>query len=559
MSSSNIAWIGSMQYALIFLPAILSLVIEALISASFLIAQCTKYWEFVLVEGTPLFRTCEMCFGSAIGVIRHWFNQKRGGTALPIIARQLIPRLGPFLCILISCSFQWTMKIIGFLLLLIMGVANIVLPPKRVAGGIFNFAALKSPVFVIYCFSALTAFLGMYTGVMFLLQELNMTLEPFATLTFIDISAVAAGVPEDFSFYRVLELYLVSIANACFGVGRLVSGLVTTNCRQDWYMIVNTCSVAAALVTFLRFLAHTANSLVVVAVLYGYYVDSSVRSTQALIITSTRELASAVQNIVIALGIHMDIECHACIVGEETTKLQNAQIVIGTPGRVYDLVKRRAISSDKIKLLCIDEADDILSRGFKNHIYDVFHFLPQELQVILFSGTMPADVLEVSQKFMSNPVRILQAKKDEPSLEGIKQYYIAIEREEWKLDTVCDLFDNLAVAQVIIFCNTRRKVDWLHEKMHARKYTHADMDQKCHVLARRLNVPGSSLGSPPVINYDIPASKENYIYRLDRGSYGGGIVVINFVTTDDVRTLRDIEQYYNTQIDEMPLNVADLL
>ncbi|KAG5339338.1 Eukaryotic initiation factor 4A-II [Termitomyces sp. Mn162] len=94
-----------------------------------------------------------------------------------------------------------------------------------------------------------------------------------------------------------------------------------------------------------------------------------------------------------------------------------------------------------------------------------------ELQVILFSGTMPADVLEVSQKFMSNPVRILQAKKDEPSLEGIKQYYIAIEREEWKLDTVCDLFDNLAVAQVIIFCNTRRKVDWLHEKMHARKYT----------------------------------------------------------------------------------------
>ncbi|KAG5719014.1 ATP-dependent RNA helicase eIF4A [Termitomyces sp. T112] len=311
-------------------------------------------------------------------------------------------------------------------------------------------------------------------------------------------------------------------------------------------------------------------------------VDSSVRSTQALIITSTRELASAVQNIVIALGIHMDIECHACIVGEETTKLQNAQIVIGTPGRVYDLVKRRAISSDKIKLLCIDEADDILSRGFKNHIYDVFHFLPQELQVILFSGTMPADVLEVSQKFMSNPVRILQAKKDEPSLEGIKQYYIAIEREEWKLDTVCDLFDNLAVAQVIIFCNTRRKVDWLHEKMHARKYTvsalHADMDQKCRealikefqerssrilittdVLARRLNVPGSSLGSPPVINYDIPASKENYIYRLDRGSYGGGIVVINFVTTDDVRTLRDIEQYYNTQIDEMPLNVADLL
>ncbi|KAG6872976.1 hypothetical protein C0995_004515 [Termitomyces sp. Mi166 len=303
-------------------------------------------------------------------------------------------------------------------------------------------------------------------------------------------------------------------------------------------------------------------------------IDSSVRSTQALIITSTRELAFGVHNVVKALGTDMRIESHTCNVREETAKLQNAQIVIGTPGRVHDMIKRRVINPDKIKFICIDGADDILSRGFRDHLYD--GGLP-ELQVILYSGTMPSDVLEVIQKFMCNPVRIL--KRDEPSLEGIKQYYIAVEREEWKLDTVCDLFNTLTVAQVIIFCNTRRKVDWLTEKMHARDYTvsalHADMDQKrrealskefregssrilitTDALARGPNVRGIP-GSPPVINYDLPANKENYIYRLDRGlNSGGSLIAINFVTTDDVRALRDIEQFYNTRISEMPLNVG---
>ncbi|KAG6878994.1 hypothetical protein C0992_006052 [Termitomyces sp. T32_za158] len=104
---------------------------------------------------------------------------------------------------------------------------------------------------------------------------------------------------------------------------------------------------------------------------YTYFkVDSFVTSTQALIITSTRELASGLQNVIQAVGTHMKIECHTCNVRDDTTKLQAAQIVIGTPGRVHDMLKRRSINPDKIKLLCIDEADDILSHGFKDHLYD---------------------------------------------------------------------------------------------------------------------------------------------------------------------------------------------
>jgi translation initiation factor 4A len=279
----------------------------------------------------------------------------------------------------------------------------------------------------------------------------------------------------------------------------------------------------------------------------------------------------------------MNIECHPCVGGtnvrEDMAKLQEGvQVVVGTPGRVFDMINRRALRTDTIKLFCLDEADEMLSRGFKDQIYEVFQLLPQDTQVVLLSATMPADVLEVTKKFMRDPVRIL-VKRDELTLEGIKQFYIAVEKEEWKLDTLCDLYETVTITQAVIFCNTRRKVDWLTEKMHAREFTvsamHGDMEQKqrevlmkefrsgssrvlitTDLLARGIDVQQVSL----VINYDLPTNRENYIHRIGRGGrFGRKGVAINFVTTDDVRMLRDIEQFYNTQIDEMPLNVADLI
>jgi translation initiation factor 4A len=311
--------------------------------------------------------------------------------------------------------------------------------------------------------------------------------------------------------------------------------------------------------------------------------DVSNPQCQALILAPTRELAQQIQKVVIALGDFMKIQCHACIGGtnvRDDMKIleAGAQVVVGTPGRVFDMINRGALKTDNMKMFILDEADEMLSRGFKDQIYDVFQRLPPSTQVVLLSATMPAEVMEVTTKFMRDPIRIL-VKKDELTLEGIKQFYVAVEKEEWKLDTLCDLYETVTITQAVIFCNTRRKVDWLTEKLTAREFTvsamHGDMEQgqrevimkefrsgssrvliATDLLARGIDVQQVSL----VINYDLPSNKENYIHRIGRGGrFGRKGVAINFVTADDTRMLREIEQFYSTQILEMPMNVADLI
>ncbi|ORX89477.1 DEAD-domain-containing protein [Basidiobolus meristosporus CBS 931.73] len=311
--------------------------------------------------------------------------------------------------------------------------------------------------------------------------------------------------------------------------------------------------------------------------------DVSIKQCQALVLAPTRELAQQIQKVLMAIGDFMNIESHACIGGrtvrEDIQKLEaGVHVVVGTPGRVYDMINRGALKTDHLKMFVLDEADEMLSRGFKDQIYEVFQLLPTEVQVVLLSATMPADVLEVTSKFMRDPIRIL-VKRDELTLEGIKQFYVAVEKEDWKLDTLCDLYETVTITQAVIFCNTRRKVDWLTEKLHEREFTvsamHGDMEQEqrevimkefrsgssrvlitTDLLARGIDVQQVSL----VINYDIPSNRENYIHRIGRGGrFGRKGVAINFVTNDDVVMLRDIEKFYNTQIDEMPMNVADLI
>lgn len=182
----------------------------------------------------------------------------------------------------------------------------------------------------------------------------------------------------------------------------------------------------------------------------------------------------------------MNVQCHACIggtsIGEDIRKLDNGvHVVSGTPGRVYDMIRRRNLRTRNIKMLVLDEADELLNRGFKDQIYDVYRYLPPATQVVLLSATLPHDVLELTTKFMTDPIRIL-VKRDELTLEGIKQFFVAVEREEWKFDTLCDLYDTLTITQAVIFCNTRRKVDWLTEKMREANFTvssmHGEMPQK---------------------------------------------------------------------------------
>lgn len=304
---------------------------------------------------------------------------------------------------------------------------------------------------------------------------------------------------------------------------------------------------------------------------------------QALVLAPTRELAQQIEKVMRALGDFLQVKCHACVGGtsvrDDTRILQaGVHVIVGTPGRVYDMLRRRALRADSIRMFMLDEADEMLSRGFKDQIYDIFQLLPPKLQVGVFSATLPPEALEITRKFMNKPVRIL-VKRDELTLEGIKQFYVNVEKEEWKLETLCDLYETLAITQSIIFANTRRKVDWLTDKMTERDHTvsatHGDMDQNARdvimrefrsgssrvlittdLLARGIDVQQVSL----VINYDLPTQPENYLHRIGRsGRFGRKGVAINFVTKDDERLLQDVQRFYNTTIEELPSNVADLI
>uniref|UniRef100_A0A7S3R1S0 RNA helicase n=2 Tax=Dunaliella tertiolecta TaxID=3047 RepID=A0A7S3R1S0_DUNTE len=311
--------------------------------------------------------------------------------------------------------------------------------------------------------------------------------------------------------------------------------------------------------------------------------DFNQQECQGLVLAPTRELAQQIEKVMRALGDYLQVKCHACVGGtsvREDARILGAgvHVVVGTPGRVYDMLRRRCLRADFIKMFVLDEADEMLAKNFKDQIYDIYRYLPPECQVVIVSATLPTEVLEITQKFMTDPIRVL-VKRDELTLEGIKQFFVAVEREEWKFDTLCDLYDTLTITQAVIFCNTKRKVDWLTEKMRQNNFTvasmHGDMVQKerdaimqefrsgaarvlitTDVWARGLDVQQVSL----VINYDLPNNRELYIHRIGRsGRFGRKGVSINFVRNDDIRILRDIEQYYSTQIDEMPMNVAELI
>ncbi|XP_023019493.1 eukaryotic initiation factor 4A-II isoform X2 [Leptinotarsa decemlineata] len=312
-------------------------------------------------------------------------------------------------------------------------------------------------------------------------------------------------------------------------------------------------------------------------------IDTKLDECQALILAPTRELAQQIQKVVIALGDFMSTKCQACIGGtnvrEDIRKLEaGVHVVVGTPGRVYDMIKRGALRTSHIKMFVLDEADEMLSQGFSDQIHDIFKTVNADVQVVLLSATMPIEVLKITEAFMRDPVQIL-VKKDELTLEGIKQFYVYVEKEDWKFETLCDLYETLSITQAVIFCNTRRKVGFLTDNLHNRDFTvsaiHGDMEQKerdvimrqfrtgssrilitTDLLARGIDVQQVSL----VINYDLPSNRENYIHRIGRGGrFGRKGVAINFVAEEDKRTLKDIEQFYNTKIDEMPMNIADLI
>ncbi len=310
-------------------------------------------------------------------------------------------------------------------------------------------------------------------------------------------------------------------------------------------------------------------------------IDLNKLECQALILAPTRELATQIQSVFQAIGERMKVQVHACVggtaVAEDMRRLQaGVHVVVGTPGRVFDMIDRKILSTASMKIFALDEADEMLSRGFSEQIYEVFQRLPPNVQVVLISATMPKEVLAVTSNFMRDPIRIM-VKRDELTLEGIKQYYVDVGEETYKFETLCDIYASLSITQAVIFCNTRRKVETLTDLLTRKDFTvsalHGEMQQEernkimgdfragrsrvlitTDLLARGIDVQQVSV----VINYDFPLEKENYLHRIGRsGRFGRKGVAINFIVPNDVPMMKEIERHYSTQIEEMPNNIAD--
>ena len=296
---------------------------------------------------------------------------------------------------------------------------------------------------------------------------------------------------------------------------------------------------------------------------------------QVLILSHTRELSNQIHNVITKISMFMNIGINLSMGGisinENINSLRkNPQVIIGTPGRVLDMVQKKYITTDTLRTLILDEADELLSDLFVNQIYNIFQYLLREIQVCLFSATMNTHFFEITKKFMRNPLKLL-IKQEELTLEGIKQYYIDVTKNEHKYDTLCDIYSNVSISQSIIYCNSIRTVDILCNKLLEDNFCvssiHGNMNQtdrtniikefrdgkiriliSTDLLSRGLDIQQISV----VINYDIPKGIENYIHRIGRsGRFGRKGVAINFLTTYDTDQMSSIQKYYNIVVPEL--------
>jgi translation initiation factor 4A len=312
-------------------------------------------------------------------------------------------------------------------------------------------------------------------------------------------------------------------------------------------------------------------------------VDETLNEVQGLILAPTRELAIQIHDVISKIGTFIEnLKCSLLIGGrsmeQDMKELENKpQIVIGTPGRIHDLIRRRKLNTKLIKLLVIDEADEMLSSGFKEQVYNIFQFLGNKVQVTLFSATLPAEIQSLTEKFMRDPIKIL-VKTESVTLEGIKQYYVALDSDTQKYETLKDLFECISVSQCIIYCNSINRVNDLYEALCKDNFPacciHSGMEKtdrekaykdftnggsrvliSSNLTARGIDVQQVST----VINFDIPKDIHTYIHRIGRsGRWGRKGMGINFITQHDIRKIREIEQYYDTQIEEMPASITNV-
>lgn len=301
-------------------------------------------------------------------------------------------------------------------------------------------------------------------------------------------------------------------------------------------------------------------------------------SNQVLIMAPTHELAQQISSVIKDLSIMMTGICIKTVIGgssidEDYNEMRTTppHIIVGCPGRVHDMIKRRYINANNFKLVILDEADEMLSSGFKDQVYNIFQYLNKNVQIALFSATLPNNIFQITNKFMRNPIKI-SVKTESLTLEGIKQYYVALDDDRHKYITLKDLYQHITLAQCIIYCNSVKRVIDLYQAMKEDGFPvcciHSNMEKterenafkqfrsgiarvliSSNVTSRGIDIQQVSV----VINFDLPRDIHNYLHRIGRsGRWGRKGTGISFITRRDVNQMKDIESYYSTQIDELP-------
>ena len=307
-------------------------------------------------------------------------------------------------------------------------------------------------------------------------------------------------------------------------------------------------------------------------------INISEQTTQVLILSPTKELSTQTSNVVSSLAIFMEnLKIQTLFGGtviEEGSSFSSRNvphIICGCPGRVFDMMRRSRINGNTIKLIILDEADEMLSAGFKDQVYNIFQHLNTSVQVGLFSATLPDGINQIVEKIMRNPIKI-SVKREQLTLEGIKQYFVAVDDDRQKYNTLKDLFSYINLSQTIIYCNSIKRVQDLYEAMREDGFPvcmlHGNMEKSdrnkaftdfrsgssrmlisSNVTARGIDIQQVSV----VINFDVPKCVHTYLHRIGRsGRWGRKGVGINFITRRDVPQLKKIEEHYATQINEMP-------
>jgi translation initiation factor 4A len=302
---------------------------------------------------------------------------------------------------------------------------------------------------------------------------------------------------------------------------------------------------------------------------------------QVLVLAPTRELAQQIAIVYKFLGEYLNVKVQYFIGGTQVKNdIKNLEsgvhVVVGTPGRVLDMLKKNILKLNYLKAFVLDEADEMLSKGFLENMKEVITYIPTDCKVNLFSATMPKEIVTLTNNFMTNPAKIL-VKNEQLTLEGIKQYYLIL-KKDWKLEYLLDIYKGVDIAQAIIFCNSKRNVECVAEEMKKRGHMisciHADLPMMerdrvmkefrsgatrvlitTDLLARGIDVYQVSI----VINYDLPQFKETYIHRIGRsGRFGRKGNAINFVTTDEKEELEVLQKYYNTTIESLPSDLSEI-